>query len=388
MTASETDIYRQPHSGSLPRAVYIHVPFCRHRCGYCDFTLVARRDELIPRYLQALSNELSTLSSVYDVETIYIGGGTPTHLSAVQLTELLQRIGEHFRLTAGGEFTVEANPDGLDDDRLAVLVRHGVNRLSLGVQSFDEKVLQTLEREHSREQAIDVIRRARSFVSNLSVDLIFGVPDQSIGSWEETLKLVADLAPEHVSAYGLTFEKGTTFYGRRHRGQLVPVPDEIERAMYQTAMTLLGASGFEHYEISNFAKPGFESRHNHVYWAADHYFAFGPGAARYLNGVRSTNSRNVRRWIDGWLRHQPVLQEIDVLSDETMAREAVFVGLRRNRGIDLQKFEQRFRRSLKSLAPRVFDQYLKSGMLEVSAGQLRLTDEGRFVADSVFVDFL
>jgi len=383
------NVYAKPDSDhDAPTAVYFHVPFCLHRCGYCDFTLVARQDELIPLYLTALQNELAMLDRVYDVDTIFIGGGTPTHLTAAQLEQLLQLISNHFRLTSDGEFSIEANPDGLDDERLAALADAGVNRLSLGVQSFDDNVLKTLERQHAGEEAIEVVHRAKERFTNLSLDLIFGVPGQSMDVWQQTLTTAKKLPLTHVSTYGLTFEKGTDFFSRLKHGSLAAVPDDLERDMYGLAISELNAAGLQHYEISNFARPSSRCRHNQVYWVADEYFAFGPGAARYVNGIRSTNARNVSRWIDAWLKNEVALQDHECLNAEQRAREAIYLGLRRVDGIDLATFESRFGCSLADLAGESLDRNIAAKNLEITNGCLRLTAEGRFIADSVVADFL
>ncbi len=386
------DIYDLPAVKDRPQAVYIHVPFCRHRCGYCDFTLVAGQDDLVDQYLQALANELSQHNEACPMDSIFVGGGTPTHLSPPQLRHLLELIEDRFPLTGNGEYTFEANPDGLCEDRLQVLSDAGVNRISLGVQSFDPAILKTLERTHSPQDSRDVVCRVHSAFPNVSLDLMFGVPGQSESSWHQTLVTAVELPVQHVSAYGLTFEKGTTFYRRRSQDQLQPVSSEDERGQYAMAMSILKEAGFQQYEISNYARPGAECRHNKVYWDACEYFAFGPGAARYVNGVRSTNSRNVKRWIECWLQNEPLLQTCEQLSATERAREAVMLGLRRNRGIEQHAFQQRFGCSVRSLAPAAFTQHLEQGLLvevlEDSDRWLRLSDEGRFLADSVIVDFL
>jgi len=380
--------YPAIETAHAPRAAYFHVPFCLHRCGYCDFALIAERDDLIPAWLAALENELSRVHQRYSVDSIFIGGGTPTHLDVSQLTQLIGLITSRFTLSAGGEFSIEANPDGLDNDRLDVLRDLGVNRLSLGVQSFDDVVLKTLERQHTRAEAIEVVHRAAERFSNLSLDLIFGVPGLSQQSWLESLSTTVALPLTHVSTYGLTFEKGTNFFQRMQQGHLAVLPDELERDMYAAAIQRLPEFGFEHYEISNFAKPSFECRHNMVYWAAEEYFAFGPGAARYVDGIRSTNARNVTRWINKWSRSEVALQESEQLNADEKIREAVFLGLRRVGGIDLARFEQRFSVQLPHYAAEILQKHVATGLLEIVDDHLRLTPEGRFIADTVISDFL
>jgi oxygen-independent coproporphyrinogen III oxidase len=335
-----------------------------------------------------LQHELATLKQVYEVDTIFIGGGTPTHLNVQQLEQLITLIRDKFVLAEEGEFSLEGNPDGLSDETLTAVAELGVNRLSLGVQSFNAEILHTLERHHSPEVAIDVIRRAAKIIDNVSLDLIFGVPGQTMDMWSESIDVAETLPLRHVSTYGLTFEKGTDFFRRQKLGQLLPVADELEREMYAVAMQRFSESGFQHYEISNFAQPGFECRHNMVYWAAQEYFAFGPGAARYINGQRSTNARSVTRWVNSWLKHQPALQDSETLDEASKISEAVFLGLRRIGGINLSEFETTHGVDLRQSHAAAFEANVANGLLEVVDNKLRLTAEGRFVADSVVVDFL
>lgn len=389
-------VYKLPPPSQRPRAVYVHVPFCQHRCGYCDFTLVANRDDLVDQYMIALANELAQLNDPCVVDSIFVGGGTPTHLSSGQLERLLTLIADGFTLTTHGEYSFEANPDGLSDDKLKVLRDGGVNRISLGVQSFDANVLRTLERTHTPQQAEQTVIRVQQQIPNVSLDLIFGVPEQTEDSWRKTLVDATSLPIQHISAYGLTFEKGTTFYRRRAGNEFQLASSETERRQYAAAMSLLQEAGFEQYEISNYARPHARCRHNEVYWDASEYFAFGPGAARYVNQTRSTNSRNVTRWVASWLQNEPLLQDHEQLSATDRAREAVFLGLRRNSGIEQHAFRKRFGCTLRSLAPDALTQHLSQGLLEwrgptgdsSAESWLRLTDEGRFFADTVVVDFL
>ncbi len=373
---------------STPRSVYIHVPFCLHRCGYCDFTLVAKRDHLIPQYLQALSNELATLNHRHEVDTIFVGGGTPTHLNVQQLRQLFSLIHQHFQLADNAEFTVEANPDGLDSEKLALLQEQRVNRLSLGVQSFDAECLSILERQHTPDEAIETIRRCQQFFANLSLDLIFAVPGQSEKSWQLTLSTATSLAVNHISTYGLTYEQGTAFFRRESHGQLQRIPEETERTQYLTSIDHLTARGFHHYEVSNFAQPGFACRHNQTYWNGNSYLAFGPGAARYVGGVRETNSRSVAKWLNSWTNNRPCLDESETLSDEEKAREAIMLGLRMTAGLDLTRFERRFGFTVETLEPVALNKHLIAGLLVKEHNFLKLSRDGLLLADSVVSDFL
>lgn len=371
-----------------PRAAYVHVPFCAHRCGYCDFTLVARRDDLIEDYLRALGIELRSLESPRRVETLFFGGGTPTHPAPEQLAGLLRLVREWLPPADCCEFSVEANPGDLDETKLEILAEAGVNRLSLGVQSFEAADLEILERNHRAEEIVAVVSRLKRRFENFSLDLIFGVPGQTLASWRKTLRRAIDLGPTHVSTYGLTFEQGTAFWLRREKGELLPSPEERERDMYATAMDDLGAAGYEQYEISSFARPGFRCRHNEVYWRGLPYFAFGPGAARYVEGRRETNVRSVHGWLKRMFAGESPVGEAEELSPEDRARELAVLGLRRTDGVDRESFLSDTGFRLEDLAAPALEKHLQAGWLEEAGSSVRLTREGRFVADHVVIDFL
>jgi len=364
------------------------VPFCAHRCGYCDFTLVAGRDDLIESYLRALAMDLARLERPREVDTLFFGGGTPSHLPAPQLRELMDLALKWFRPAPGAEVCVEANPAGLDDAKISVLAAAGVNRVSLGVQSFDPVILQLLERDHRRPDILSTIERLRASIPNIGFDLIFGIPGQSLDLWRETLDEALALSPAHVSTYGLTFEKGTPFYSRLKKGSLERCEDECERQMYALAMDTLVGAGFEQYEISNFARTGFRSRHNEIYWKGLPFFGFGPGGARYLDGQRDLNHRSVTTWIKRVLAGQCPIAESEKLSPEESARELIMLGLRRCKGIDLVEFRERTGFDLRELGGAAFARHTATGLLEEVDGHVRLTRDGRFLADTVVADFL
>jgi oxygen-independent coproporphyrinogen-3 oxidase len=371
-----------------PAAAYIHVPFCAHRCGYCDFTLVAGKDHLVDRYLRGLEIELATLEKPRPVKSLFIGGGTPTHLGASQLARLLALVRNWFDLPVGGEFSVEANPAGFDREKLDVLADYGVNRISLGVQSFAAPILKALERDHDAAQIEATVALLSRKIENFSFDLIFGVPGQSLALWNDTLARAVALRPRHISTYGLTFEKGTAFWSRRLKGDLQPVAEELERAMYALAMDELASAGFEQYELSNFALQGYRCRHNETYWAGLPYYGFGPGAARYLDGRRETNHRSVTTWIARVLAGRSPVGDTDILSPADRAREALVVGLRRSVGVKRDEFRALTGFDLEAVAGAAIAKHLVAGLLEQTADGIRLTREGRFLADSVIVDCL
>ncbi|MEY3457869.1 MAG: Oxygen-independent coproporphyrinogen-III oxidase 1 [Planctomycetota bacterium] len=376
----------------IPRSAYVHVPFCLHHCGYCDFTLVANRDQLIPEWLKCLKreleHELAKLPRPVELDTLFLGGGTPTHLSIQHLQELFELLADYFRFSPDSEISIEANPDGLHSDKLLLLQQCGVNRISLGVQSFQDPELKLLERTHHAADAVAAVELAARYISHVNIDLIFAVPGQSAQSWENSLLTATALPLKHISTYGLTWEQGTPFFRREQRGQLKKTPEDLECRMYLDAIQILQNHGFEHYEVSNFSKPGARCRHNLVYWHANEYFAFGPGAARFVNGQRSTNCRSVPRWLKSWSKATPCLEPDEPAEAYDRAREAIMLGLRLREGFNLQNFRNRYGISIESLAGQALQRSLQHGLAELHSGSLRLTQQGLLIADSVIADFL
>jgi len=352
--------------------------------------VITDRDDLIDVYLNCLERELaSTLKHPQPVDTLFVGGGTPSYLNAEQLERLLTLLTKWLPLEQSGEFSIECNPERFTSDRMQVMQQSGVNRISLGVQSLEAEHLQVLERSHTADDVESVINRLIGFgLKNVAVDLIFAVPNQTLGDWQHTLRRVVQFPIQHVSTYGLTWEKGTAYWTRRLKEQLLPVAEEEERSMYEFCMEFLPTHGFVQYELSNFARPGFASRHNQVYWRGEPYWGFGPGAASYIDGVRATNHRSVTQWIKLTESGQSPVQETEQLGDEDRAREAVMLGLRQVAGIDLNAFQQKFHRHLCELAPTSWKMLFDELLLEEVEGWVRLTHKGRFVADSVMSEFL
>jgi oxygen-independent coproporphyrinogen-3 oxidase len=371
-----------------PRAAYIHVPFCRHRCGYCNFTLVAGRDDLAHAYLDVLSRELSALSLAREVDTLFIGGGTPTHLAVEELRRLMEIGRGWFPLASGGEWSVEANPIDLDAERSKVLKEAGITRVSLGAQSFHDWKLKALERDHDAATIRAAMDFARGFARSVSLDLIFGVPGESLADWRRDLEAAIELSPDHISTYGLTFEKGTAFWSRLSHGELARVEEEIERQMYEMAIDILTAAGFEHYEVSNFALPGHRCRHNENYWLGGQYFAAGPGAARFVSGRRETNHRSTTTYIRRVLAGESPVAEVEQLSPEDAVRERLVFALRRLEGIDVEQFADETGFSVTALGGDALPRLVNLGLMEATAGRLKLTRRGLLVSDGIWPEFL
>lgn len=373
-----------------PRAAYIHIPFCAHKCGYCDFASLAGVDHLAGRYLDALEREIAlSLGEPREVDTIFVGGGTPTRLDARQLERLADIIGRWFVLAPGGEWTVEANPGTLDAEKADVLAAAGVDRISLGAQSFRPESLQVLERHHGRTEVESAVAIVGPRFPRWSLDLIFGVPGSSLEDWRRDIEIALDFGPAHLSCYGLVFEKGTELWKQRSRGEVRPLDEELERAMYESTIDRLAADGLTMYEISNFARPGHESRHNLVYWANDAYFGFGVGAACYVRGIRSINTRELPAYLRRIEAGAPATGPSEQLAPEERARETAVLMLRRTSlGLDRDDFRQRTGFDIDQLAGAAIERYMTLGLLDDSGTRLRLTREGIFVADNILAAFL
>ena len=373
---------------NVPRSAYVHVPFCAHHCGYCNFTVVAGRGDLIENYLQALRCELLELKFPRPVDTLFLGGGTPTQLNKNELRSLLELALTWFPLAEGGEFSVEANPADVETEKIDLLADWGVNRLSLGAQSFQSHKLKTLERDHDAAKIHQAMEVARTRIASVSLDLIFGLPNESLTDWSRDLQGALALCPNHLSTYGLTYEKGTHFWSRLQRGQIQQLSEEVEREMFELAIDHLTAAGLEHYEISNFARPHHRCRHNEVYWSGAEYYAAGPGASRFVNGLRETNHRSVVNYLRLVLSGKSPVAEREILAPEDAAREQLVFGLRRLTGVDRHEFHQNTGFTIEALIAAPLDTFLKMGLLEWVQNRLRLTREGLMVSDSLWPAFL
>jgi len=372
----------------LPRSAYIHVPFCRRRCGYCNFAVVAGRKELIPLYLAALERELSWLERPRPVDTLFLGGGTPTELSPDQLNRLLEIVRRWFPGREGCEFSVEANPGDLTAEKLELLVGAGVNRLSLGVQSFQPEKLRFLQRDHGGENLASCLARCRRRVASMSLDLMFGVPGESLAAWQADLQQALEHQPDHLSLYALTLEKGAAYWSPWVRGEWQLPDEECQRAMYVAARDRLTSGGWEHYEVSNFARPGHRCRHNEVYWTGGEYYAAGPSAARHGDGVREVNHASTRTYVRRVLAGRSPVAERERLDPESKARERLVFQLRMLAGVDLVRFEEETGFDVRRLAGDCLARYEEAGWLELQDGTLRLTREGLLVSDTIWPDLL
>jgi oxygen-independent coproporphyrinogen-3 oxidase len=368
--------------------VYVHLPFCPYICPYCDFAKWAWDGARAARYLAALHAELEDAPLV-EARTLFFGGGTPTTYAPAALAELIGGVRARFALPHDAEVTTEANPDPSLAPRLAELHDAGVNRLSIGVQSFEPHELRVLGRRHTAADVANSARAARAAgFTNLSLDLIFGAPGQTEESWAASLDAAVALEVEHVSCYGLTIEEGTPFAAWFARDPAAFADDSLEARLYAIAIDRLRVAGFEQYEISNWAKPGFRSQHNAIYWANEPYLGLGVGAASYLGGVRSTHTRELEAYCGAALAGGPVPGESERLEGAAQAGEAIMLALRTAEGVDLPAFRERYGIDVHQRYRSVVDDLVAAGVLTADPARLRLTERGRFVANDVCGAFL
>jgi oxygen-independent coproporphyrinogen-3 oxidase len=363
--------------------LYLHVPFCVRKCGYCDFVSEAGNSGSIPRFLDALHKEIGTASRLAfseseTVDSVFFGGGTPSLLEPDQVSGLLERIRRTFRLSGKPEATIEANPGTLSLDKLRGYRRAGVNRISLGVQSFSDRDLAVLGRIHKAGQGTEAFRMTRKAgFDNVGLDLIFGIPGQTEDAWKATLETAVSLSPEHVSAYSLTVHPRTPF-SKRIAGGEIRMPDEDGIAdLYRTGSAFLKSSGYEHYEISNFAKPGRRCRHNEGYWTFKPYLGFGPSAHSYAGGKRFWNTGNLKRYMDALSQGLSPVAGSERIGTAKRRLEAIALGLRRSEGVTLDLIGKG--------AGRICDLELE-GIALLEGGSLKLTEKGLLLADAVAAD--
>ncbi len=349
---------------------------------------MAGRDDLIEPLLEALTTELSWLNTPRKVDTLYFGGGTPTHLGPADLDRLCRLALRWHPLAAGYEWTVEANPEDVDAARLEVLAQHGVNRISLGAQSFRAEKLLFLERSHHAEQIQRAVELVRDAGMRVAIDLIFAVPGETLPQWQADLEAALAISPEHISTYGLTFEIGTPFWGRLERREMDAVDEELERDMYLAAIDRLTRAGFEHYEVSNFSQAGHRSRHNETYWSGSGFFAAGPGASRYVDGVRETNHRSTTTYLRRVLAGESPVAERECLDPERRAREFLVFALRRLEGISRDSFFENTGKQLDRLVGNELALFVAVGLLSDDGHTVRLTREGLLISDSLWPELL
>ena len=370
-----------------PTSAYVHIPFCTQICYYCDFSKVFIKNQPVDSYLEHLLEEFR----FYDIQklrTLYIGGGTPTALSAPQLEVLLKGLTKNLDLSVLEELTIEANPGDLDADKIAVLKNSAVNRVSLGVQTFDDKMLKKIGRSHLEKDIYENIDRLKlAGFDNISIDLIYALPGQTMDQVKENVAKAIGLDIPHMSLYSLILENHTVFMNRMRRGKLPLPKEELEAEMFEYIIAELERAGFEHYEISNFSKLGFESRHNLMYWDNAEYYGIGAGASGYVNGVRYKNHGPIRHYLSAVEEGNARITE-EHLSQKEQMEEEMFLGLRKKSGVSMMRFEEKFGRSFDGLYGEIVRDLVQQGLMQIEGDRVRMTKRGLFLGDTVAERFI
>lgn len=372
--------------------LYIHIPFCQQKCLYCDFPSFAGKEGMMQAYVDALTAEIKSRGKGYSkkkVISVFFGGGTPTALPIPMLKQLMQAVYESWDIAEDAEITTEANPGTLDREMANALKKMGFNRLSMGVQAWQNRLLKDLGRIHTIEGFLENYHAVREAgFANVNVDLMFALPKQTMTDWQETVKNIIALQPEHISAYSLMIEEGTPFFDRYEKGLLEPASEKLDREMYHWAVDYLAEMGYEQYEISNFAKKGRQSRHNRIYWQAEEYLGMGLGSHSYMEGTRFHNTYDLQAYIKAKGDASLLKEEVEVITETDALAEFMFLGLRLTEGVSFDRFRARFGRELYEIYGTQVRELVEAGLLAEDAKGIRLTRRGIDVSNVVFEKFL
>ncbi|KYG58021.1 radical SAM family heme chaperone HemW [Planococcus maritimus] len=377
----------------MVKGMYIHIPFCHQICFYCDFNKVFFKDQPVDAYIESIGKELALWKQQgaleVPLETVFLGGGTPTALTPDQLKRLLELIHQYVPMSEDVEWSSEANPDELTREKMEVLYKGGVNRLSMGVQTFDQDLLKRLGRTHANDDVLRAVETAREVgFSNISFDLMYGLPGQTMAQWDETLERAFAFGMPHFSAYSLIIEPKTVFYNLMVKGKLNTVTEDLEGDMYERLMNEMEKHGLHQYEISNFAKPGHESRHNLLYWDNEEYIGVGAGAHGYVDGVRYSNHGPLKKYMEPLEAGERPVLDATTVTVKAQMEEEMFLGLRKTAGVELARFEEKFGAALEQVYGEILQNEQAKGNLVVEQGRVKLTHKGRFVGNEVFEQFL
>ncbi len=356
-------------------SLYIHIPFCKEKCKYCDF-LSFKNTEFAEEYKNALLNEINAFDCDYAVKSIFIGGGTPSYIDENIIAEIMYVL-KKFNIEKNAEITIEANPGTITENKLNVYRQNGINRISMGFQAWQNNLLKILGRIHTRYEFLKNYETVRKYFDNVSVDLMFSLPDQTFENWKETLENITNLNPEHISAYSLIVEEGTPFY---HMELNLP-DDETDRKMYHYGIDFLKTKGYNQYEISNFAKPGRKSVHNCVYWERGNYKGFGLGAASMIDNIRYKNTENINDYINGI-----TIKNKEILTFKDIMEEFMFLGLRMNRGVSISDFEIQFNKNIFDVYGNVFEKF--SDYFVINNDRISLNVNGFDISNKIMCEFL
>jgi oxygen-independent coproporphyrinogen-3 oxidase len=392
--AIQPDLHYGNPTGRTDRnlAVYVHIPFCDYHCSFCDFAVVVGQKARVPDYIDAVNAELSLRLSGRPkpiVNTVFFGGGTPGSIEPSHIAAVLDALRRSCNVVPDAEITLEANPGNHDPAFWPALRQAGINRVSIGIQTLDDRILSEVGRRHSADDAIAALRAVhQAGFSSLSADLMFGLPGQTPAGWKDTLDRVLAEPIDHLSVYGLIIEPGTPMERGIRRGSIHPPTDDDAADMYEYAIDALAEAGFEHYEISNWGKPGLRSRHNMTYWRHDPYLGLGMGAHSYYDGLRSANLRGLTRYVQTVKKGELPIAESDRISPEQARADAAMLGLRLVQGIHLPTFNERFGGNLVADHAEAVDRFAGLGLLEIVNHHLRLTRSGYLVANQIWQEFI
>lgn len=370
-------------------SLYVHIPFCDQKCFYCDFPSFAGKEQLKENYVKALIKEINNkITKEYLINTIFIGGGTPSSLGCNELEILLKEINK-LNLSNNIEYTMECNPGNLTKEKLKIMKEYGVNRISMGLQAVQNTLLKSIGRIHNYDEFERNFKEARDFgFNNINVDLIFGLPNQSLENWKESLERIIALNPEHISAYSLIIEEGTAFYKLYEEDKLKIPTEDVEREMYNLAKSKLLEARYYQYEISNYSKIGLECRHNLAYWNMDSWIGVGSAASSYINNKRLTNTSVVEKYIEGINNDNPIMEEEIINSLEDNIEEFMFMGLRKIKGISISEFKRRFGKSIEDVYGPLLDKYENAKLIIRDGDNLYLSSQGIEWSNQIMAEFL
>jgi oxygen-independent coproporphyrinogen-3 oxidase len=379
-------------------SIYIHIPFCIKKCTYCDFISFDNKNSLKEKYIDSLLKEISLYISAleqYNLKSVFFGGGTPTVINERSIDEILQNIYKAFKIDkediseSGIEVSIEGNPGALTERKIKKYLASGVNRLSLGLQTINTDELQVMGRIHTAEEFYNSYNLARkNGFENINIDIIFGIPGQTVNTFKKTLNAVIEMNPEHISCYSLKLEEGTKLYKRVKTKEIQEISDEMDRKMYHLAVSELKKAGYIHYEISNFARTGFECRHNKVYWTGGEYLGLGAGAHSYMNGTRFNNKESIEEYINMLENSEKPVSNEEKLSIEEKMSEYMILGLRLIKGISISGFEETFHEDISAVYGKKIDLLLKKKLIKKDENSIVLTKKGLDLANQVFIEFI
>lgn len=373
-----------------PISIYIHIPFCQHKCIYCDFYSVTEIS-FIKYYIESVIKEIEFFAeqyeNEYEVKSVFFGGGTPSFLNAVDLIKILATLNRKFNISQQSEITIEANPGTIDIEKISIYKSEGINRISFGVQSFNDFELKSLSRIHNSQMAVDSVERAyKEGIKNISIDLIFSLPEQKKTDWMNSLRKSVQLPITHISAYSLILEEGTPLFEKIKLGDIKLNSQDEEAELYLSTIEFLSEKGFNQYEVSNFAKKGFESVHNKCYWEYGEYIGFGPSAHSFIDGKRFSNVSDIKKYIEFINQSRSAVCDSEVLTDEQKANEFVMLSLR-SKGLDLGRLQKQYDKEWYNRNNKIIEKMISGGFIKMENNILRMTSSGYSILNEILLKF-